>query len=130
MDLNEFLILLQAFIFGWVGCRFYMAWKLKNTLKRIAEDNGLTLEELGENLFEMQGVRATVMKVPNYFTEHNGSSMMLYKDSGDFAGQASTIDELAENLYNYNKIKFATVKHNEEILWFVEGKVKSDIKDI
>lgn len=126
----EFLILLQAFIFGWVCCRFYMAFKLRNALKRIAEENGLTIEELGENLFEMQGVRASMIKVPNYFTELNGSSMMLYKDSGDFAGQASSLDELAENLYAYDKIKFATVKHNDEILWFVEGKVKNDIKDI
>jgi hypothetical protein len=56
---------------------------------------------------------------------------MLYnKDTGQFMGQASTIDELADNLYNYDKVKFALVSHNDTLVWFVEGRVKSDLKDI
>lgn len=127
----EVLILFQAFLAGWVGCHFYMAWKMRQSLKKVAEENGMTLDELADTFLQSQGVRSQVIKVPNYFTEVNGNSILMYcKDSGDFIGQANTIDELADNLYKFDKVKFALVSHDDKQLWFVEGKVRSDIKEI
>ena len=128
--MTDLLVFLQAFIAGWVACRIYMAIKLHNTLKRIAEENGISLEDLGKDILEIQGVKVDTIKVPNMFTELTRSSILLYKESGDFVGQASTLDELAQNLYTYDKIRFATVKHDDKIFWFVEGKVQNDLKNI
>ncbi len=127
----EVLVFFQIFLAGWVSCHFYMAWKLRQSLKKVAEENDMTLDELAESFLGMQGIQTKVTKVPNLFTETNGNSILLYnKDTGDFIGQANTVQELAENLYKYDKVKFALVKHNDQHYWFVEGKVENDLKQI
>jgi hypothetical protein len=129
MDMYEILVLTQVFMFGWVSCHFYMAWKMRQTLKKVAEDNGMSLDELADAFLQTQGVRT--ITVPNYFTETNGNSILLYnKDTGDFIGQANTVDELAENVYKFDKVKFALVNHDNKEYWFVEGKIKDSLKDI
>lgn len=129
MNMYDFLVLFQGFLFGWVCCRFYMAYKLRKALKKVAEENGLTIEELGENLFDMQGIKT--IKVPNLFTELTGNSILLYnKETGNFIAQAETVQELAEHVYKFNKINFALVNHDNTQLWFVEGKVRDDLKEI
>jgi hypothetical protein len=45
-------------------------------------------------------------------------------------GQAKSIEELAENIYRFDKVKFALVNHNSKEFWFVEGKIKNDLKEI
>jgi len=123
------LIYFQIFLAGWVCCHFYMVWKLRQALKKVAEDNGMSLEEMAEKYFAMNGVN--VIKVPNYFTETNETSILLYnKDTGDFISQAYSIDELADKVYKFNKVKFALVNHNDQQYWFVEGKVENDLKHI
>jgi hypothetical protein len=125
----DILAYFQMFLLGWVSCHFYMAWKLRNALKKVAEDNGMTLDEMAETFLATKGIQT--VSVPNYFTETNGSSIMLYnKDTGNFIGQADTVDELAENLYKFDKVKFALVKHDDQQYWFVEGKVENDLKNI
>lgn len=129
MDLVTFIVYANIFAFGWICCQFYLAWKLRRALKKVAEDNGISLEELANNFFEAQGVQTHIVKVPNYFTETNGNSILLYsKDNGDFIGQADTVAELAENLYKFDKIKLALVNHNDKQYWFVEGKVETEVK--
>jgi hypothetical protein len=129
MDMYEILVLTQVFMFGWVSCHFYMAWKMRQALKKVAEDNGMSLNELADAFLQTQGVRT--IEIPNYFTEINGHSILLYnKDTGDFIGQANTVDELAENVYKFDKVKFALVNHDNKEYWFVEGKIKDSLKDI
>jgi hypothetical protein len=124
----EALVIFQAFLAGWVSCHFYMAWKLRQALKKVAEDNGMSLDELAESFLETRGIQTVT--VPNYFTETNGNSILLYnKDTGDFIGQANTVDELAENLYKFDRVKFALVTHDSKNYWFVEGKVQNGMKN-
>jgi hypothetical protein len=69
--------------------------------------------------------------VPTLFTEMTKNSILLYnKDTGKFLAQAETFDELANNVFKFNNIDFAVVKHDEQLFWFVEGKVKNDLQDI
>jgi hypothetical protein len=125
----DYLVYLNFFMFGWIACQFYTTWKLRQALKKVAEENGMSLEEMAEKYFAMNGVN--VIKVPNYFTETNGNSILLYnKDTGDFISQACNIEELADNVYKFNKVKFALVNHDNTQVWFVEGKVENDIKNI
>jgi hypothetical protein len=127
----DLIVYANIFALGWISCQAYLAWKLRRALKKVAEDNGMSLEELASTFFETQGIQTNVTKVPNYFTEPNGSSILLYnKDTGDFTGQAYTVEELAENLYKFDKIKLALVKHDNQQYWFVEGKVENELKEI
>lgn len=125
MDIITFL---GIFTIGWICCQFYISYKLRKILQRVAEENGMTLEEMVDSYIE-RGVNS--IKVPNYFTENLESSILLYnKDTGDFVSQATSMDELADKVYKFNKIQFATVKHNDKHIWFVEGKVQNDLKSI
>lgn len=127
----DLIVYLNIFMFGWISCQVYIAWKLRRALKKVAEENGLTFEELANSFLETKGIETNVIRVPNYFTEINGNSILLYnKDTGDFISQACNIDELADNVYKFNKIKFALVKHNDNQFWFVDGKVETDLKNI
>ena len=127
----DLIVYFNFFIFGWICCQFYIAWKIRKALKKVAEENGMTFEELASTFLETKGIEASVIKVPNYFTENNGNSILLYNnDTGDFISQACSIEELAENVYEFKKIKFALVKHNDDHFWFVEGKVRTDLKNI
>jgi len=127
----EFFTLLQVFAFGWMACRIYMAVKIHRAIKNLLEQNGLTIEDIDRELLDVKNLEVNVIKVPNLFTELTGNSILLYnKDTGKFVSQASSLDELATNLYEFDKVKFANVKHNEKNVWFVEGKVKDNLKDI
>lgn len=119
------------FVLGWVICRVYMAYKIHHAIKKIVEEHGYTLEEINKDILDMKNLKVDVIKVPNLFTELSQNSILLYnKDTGNFVGQAETIEELAKNLYQFDKVKFANVKHNEKNVWFVEGHVKDSLKEI
>jgi hypothetical protein len=45
-------------------------------------------------------------------------------------GQAKTIEELAEHIYKFEKVKFALVNHESKQFWFVEGKIRDDLKEL
>lgn len=127
----DILIFINGIIFGWILGQAYVAYKLRKALKKVAEDNGMTLEEMADMFKNVDIKGAKVINVPNLFTEIAGNSIMLYsKDTGKFMGQAQTVEELAENLYKFDKIGFALVKHDSREFWFVEGKIKNDLKEI
>jgi hypothetical protein len=127
----DLIVYANIFALGWISCQAYLAWKLRRALKKVAEDNGMSLEELASTFFETQGIQTSVTKVPNYFTEPNGSSILLYsEDNGDFISQAYSIDELAQKVYEFNKVEFAVVNHDNQQFWFVEGKVANNLKNI
>lgn len=127
----ELLFVLFIFTFGWVFGQMYMSFKLHQAIKKVAEENGMTLEELVEMFEKTNGLQTRVIKVPNFFTEVADNSILLYnKDTGKFIGQAKTIEELAENAYKFEKVKFALVSHDSKRFWFVEGKIKNDLKEL
>lgn len=127
----EIFTYINIFIAGWISCQFFIAWKLRRALKKIADEHGLTLEELSETMSDDSNLPKNIIRVPNYFTENTSNSILLYnKDTGDFVSQAYTIDELADNVYKFNKVKFAYVAHGDTKCWFVEGKVKDNLKEI
>jgi hypothetical protein len=127
----DILVFINGIILGWILGQAYVAYKLRKAMKRIAEENGMTLEELVEAAQGVESSTTKVINVPNLFTEVSENSIMLYnKDTGMFMGQAKSVEELAENLYKFDKVKFALVNHDERQFWFVEGKIKNDLKEI
>jgi hypothetical protein len=127
--LETILIVVNVFILGYIIGQSVMAYKIRATLRKLAEDNGMDFDEMERTFLSNSNVN--VIKVPNLFTETNRNSILLYnKDTGKFVAQAETFDELAENVYKFNNIKFALVTHDDQMFWFVEGKVKNDLQDL
>ena len=123
----EYLTLLSWFAFGWFAHSAYVAWKMNRILRKIAKEHNLSVEEMMEQV----SPETKVIKVPYMFTELVNGSIMLYnKETKQFVSQADNLDKLAQNLMEHNKVKMAVVNHNNQMLWFVDGKVQRDIKEI
>jgi hypothetical protein len=122
----EYLTLLSWFAFGWFAHSAYVAWKMNRILRKIAKEHNLSVEEM----IEQVSPETKVIKVPYMFTELVDGSIMLYnKETKQFVSQADNLDKLAQNLMEHNKVKMAVVNHNNQMLWFVDGKVQRDIKE-
>ena len=78
------------------------------------------LEEAGVN-FDAENKPETV-KVNRYFIENINGLLYLYEHTTNhFIGQGNSLEELATLTKD---TQIAGVSYNEEIMWFVEGKVK------
>lgn len=63
-------------------------------------------------------------EVPILSVEKHGNLLYLFDmKSNNFMCQGSSFDELAHKLREYHKIVFAVVKHNDQHVWFIDGKV-------
>lgn len=123
MTILEFL---AVFAIGWWAGQAYMLIKFRQKLKQIVEDAGMTLDEWADTVNDLT-IKA--VKIPNLFTELAENSIMLYnKDTGAFVCQATSLDELAMLANEYNKITVAVVKHNDNEIYFIDGKVKNSLQ--
>ena len=123
MTLLEFIV---VFALGWWAGQVYMLFKFKQNLKKIVEAAGMSMDEWAETVNDLT-IKA--VKVPNLFTEKSGNSIMLYnKDTGAFVCQAYSLDELAILANQYSKIEMAVVTHDNQELYFVDGKVKTSLQ--
>lgn len=126
MELYFILALMQGFILGWILHRVLINYKIHKVLKEIAKRHNISMEDMIEEVSR----EPKIIRVPYLFTEAVDNSIMLFnKETKQFICQATNLEDLAKNLMNYNKIKLAVVAHNDENLWFVDGKVKKDFKE-
>jgi len=127
MDLYIILALIQGFIFGWIVHKMIVNYQVRKVLEMIAKRHNISLEEMAEEVFKEQ----KLIRVPFLFTEAVDNSIMLYnKETKQFVCQAPTVEELAKKLFEYQKIKYAVVDHDKQRLWFVDGQIKKDLKEI
>lgn len=127
MELDFLLFLIQGFVLGWIAHKIVISFQIKRAIERIAKEHNLSVEEV----ISQVSPESKVIKVPYLFTEAVNNSIMLYnKETKQFVSQATSLEELAKNLMEHNKINLAVVNHDNEMLWFVEGKIKKDIKEI
>ena len=108
-----FLQLLVIFLAGaYCGTRY--------TLYRLYK----ALEEAGVDVEEEEKVE--VIQVKKYFIEKINELLYLYEfTSNKFIGQGKSLEELA--IIAKDKSEIAGVKYNEEVIWFVNGEVKTTI---
>ena len=113
-SLTYFLDLVFAFLLGaWVADKviFYNIRK--------------ALEEAGVD-FDDEEDKVEVIKVKKCFVENINGSLYLYEHTtNNFIGQAKSLDELA--ILAKDQAKVVGVSYNEEVLWFVDGKVRTTI---
>lgn len=116
------LIILSTILGGVIGYQIHktvITWRVRKILKIL--ENNISIKIINSDLEAAKSDTETLA----LFTETNDDNIMLYKkDSKQFVCQAKTIEELASNLFIFNKIDVASVDHNKETLFFVDGKVQ------
>jgi cysteine synthase len=130
MSMYDFLLILQGCVFGFVMGQIYFAYKVRKTIDKMSEAFGLDLNKLNQDILD-EKAQVKITKAENYFTETLENSILLYsKSTGNFIAQAETMSQLADDLYKFNKVRFAIVKHDKEEFVFIEGKVVPNLQVI
>lgn len=105
--------IISAFVFGmWLMDKiiFYR-------IRKVLEEAGVDFEE---------EEKVEVIKVKKYFIENINGLLYLYEHTtNNFIGQGKSLEELA--VLAKDKSRIAGVSYNEEVLWFVDGEVKTVI---
>jgi len=108
MTLLDIILILAL---GWVMGEFYTMYKLRKNLRTY-----LIIEEQ---------TRPTVFKLE---TELVDNTILLYdRDTSDFICQGNSLEQLAQLSREYKKIEYATVKHGDYFVAFIEGKVTEKV---
>lgn len=124
------ILTISAFTFGFVVGHITFAIKMRNTLEKVAKQHGIELDSSSTEIFNSKTKRSAI-RIPNLVTETLTNSVLLYDfDTGNFIAQADTMAELAEQAYRFNKINFAHVQHDDKKIYFVEGKIRDNLKEI
>ena len=109
MTLLDIILILAL---GWVMGEFYTIYKLRKNLRSVI----IIQEEVPRpNVFKLE-------------TEEVDNTILLYdRDTNDFICQGNSLEQLAQLSREYKKIEYATVKHGEYFVAFIEGKVTKEV---
>jgi hypothetical protein len=110
-----------SYLFDVISAFFFGMWLMdKIIFYRIRK----ALEEAGVDFEEESKIE--VIRVKKCFVENINGSLYLYEHTtNNFIAQAKSLDELA--ILAKDQAKIVGVSYNEEIMWFVDGKVKTSI---
>ena len=108
MTLLDIILILAL---GWVMGEFYTNYKLLKNLRSI-----VIIEEVKRpNVYKLE-------------TELVDDIILLYdRETNDFICQGNSLEQLAKLSKEYKKIEYASVKHGEYFVAFIEGKVDKDV---
>jgi hypothetical protein len=116
MEYSTIVYLLQSLIIFLAGAYFGTRY----TLYRLQK----ALEEAGVDFEEEE--KAEVIHVKKYFIEKINELFYLYEHtSNKFIGQGKSLEELA--VIAKDNAEIAGVTYDEEVVWFVDGKVKTTL---
>ena len=108
MTLLDIILILAL---GWVMGEFYTMYKLRKNIRSY--------------LIIQEETRPTVFKLE---TELIDDIIFLYdRDTNDFICQGNSLEQLAQLSREYKKIEYATVKHGDYVVAFIEGKVTEKV---
>ena len=108
MTLLDIILILAL---GWVMGEFYTNYKLLKNLRSI-----VIIEEVKRpNVYKLE-------------TELVDDIILLYdRETNDFICQGNSLEQLAKLSKEYKKIEYASVKHGEYFVAFIEGKVNKEV---
>ena len=107
MTLIDIILILAL---GWVMGEFYTLYKLRKNLRTY-----LIIEESKPVVFKLE-------------TEEVDDIILLYdRETNDFICQGNSLEQLAQLSREYKKIEYASVKHGDYFVAFIEGKVTKEV---
>jgi hypothetical protein len=112
MELSYLLDIVSAFLLGMFVLERIVFYKIRRILTKAGVDF-------------TEGPKVEVIKVKKYFIENINGLLYLYEHTTNkFISQGKTLEELAILTKNDG---IAGVSYNEQLLWFVDGEVKTAI---
>jgi hypothetical protein len=108
MTLLDIILILAL---GWVMGKFHTIYKLHKNLRSI-----VIIEEVKRpNVYKLE-------------TELVDDIILLYdRETNDFICQGNSLEQLAKLSKEYKKIEYASVKHGDYFVAFIEGKVNKEV---
>ena len=107
MTLLDIILILAL---GWVMGEFYTVYKLRKNLRTY-----LIIEETKPTVFKLE-------------TEEVDNTILLFdRETHDFICQGNSLEQLAQLSREYKKIEYASVKHGDYFIAFIEGKVNKEV---
>jgi hypothetical protein len=108
MTLLDIILILAL---GWVMGEFYTVYKLRKNLRSIL----IIEEETKPSVYKLE-------------TELVDDIILLYdRETNDFICQGKSLEQLAQLSREYKKIEYASVKHGDYFVAFIEGKVTKEV---
>jgi len=109
MTLLDIILILAL---GWVMGEFFTIYKLHKNLRSIS-------------IIEKEANKPNVFKLE---TELVDDIILLYdRETHDFICQGNSLEQLAQLSRKYKKIEYASVKHGDYFIAFIEGKVNKEV---
>ena len=107
MTLIDIILILAL---GWVMGEFYTVYKLRKNLRTY-----IIIEEAKPIVYKLETVLVDDI-------------ILLYdRETNDFICQGNSLEQLAKLSKEYKKIEYASVKHGEYFVAFIEGKVTKEV---
>lgn len=120
--------MLELIIFGlgfWLGYQIGIAilsYKLRHLLYKEAKKQGIVIPYQNNVLEEEEQLPS----VSQLMVEKSNNILYLYnREDETFVCQGSTLEELAVLAKEYKNIKYAAVLHDDDVVAFVDGKIKT-----
>jgi hypothetical protein len=121
----EVLIMLGIIYFAFNMGKAYQLFEMRRTIRKIAAENNVNLDDLLNAATDEELEEHNIVLVK---TETVDDTILLYNlSTNEFLGQAKTIEEAAEVFCERKKNFTAAVKHNNDELFFVDGKITKTI---
>lgn len=122
-----FLIIVVSFIAGFVIGEGFVLYKLRHSLRTLAESQGIDVDREIEKLEREKAI--TVYNIKDLIIEQVNDMLYLYDRNDDsFVCQAGTLDELAKLSKVQKNIEIATVIHQDKVFIFRDGNVQEYTK--
>ena len=107
MTLLDIILILAL---GWVMGEFYTMYKLHKNIQSM-----IIKKPIKSNVYKLE-------------TELVDDIILLYdRETNDFICQGNSLEQLAKLSKEYKKIEYASVKHGEYFVAFIEGKVDKEV---
>lgn len=121
----EFIILIFAVLTGFNMGRAYQLFEMRRTIRKIAEENKVNLDDLLNAASDKELEENNIILVK---TETIDDTILLYNlSTNEFLGQASTLEEAAKVFNERKKNATGAVMHNNNELYFVDGKIAKSL---
>ena len=118
----ELIILAFVFYVGYNLGQIVLSWHLRDIIVREARKDGIRVDSDYNIIESDEDGKPNVFQL---FVESVNDILYLYdRDQNVFICQAKSMEELAELSLKNNNIKYAAVLHGEQVVAFINGKVK------
>ena len=121
----EILIMLGIVYFAFYMGKAYQLFEMRRTIRKIAVENNVNLDDLLNAATDEELKEHNIVLIK---TETVDDTILLYNlSTNEFLGQAKTIEEAAKVFCERKKNFTAAVMHNNDELFFVDGKITKTI---